>query len=136
MALASVNMYHFCCAGDAGDGRQGKWEATGHIVKLQDSSEEVTMELRDSQKLPIDTTTGCYRSAAAHCQIMRCLYRGMHRHFGVITARFHPVTQKHKHLSVLVSCNWAAFDRYSCAVQALLWSMCGRAPPLTVCSVQ
>ncbi|KAL0019947.1 hypothetical protein WJX79_002722 [Trebouxia sp. C0005] len=41
-----------------GDGRQGKWEATGHIVKLQDSSEEVTMELRDSQKLPIDTTTG------------------------------------------------------------------------------
>ena len=42
----------------AGDGRQGKWEATGHIVKLQDSSEEVTMELRDSQKLPIDTTTG------------------------------------------------------------------------------
>lgn len=42
----------------AGDGRQGKWEATGHIVKLQDSSEEVTMELRDSQKLPVDTTTG------------------------------------------------------------------------------
>ena len=27
-------------------------------MKLQDSSEEVTMELRDSQKLPIDTTTG------------------------------------------------------------------------------
>ena len=42
----------------AGDGRQGKWEATGHIVKLQDSSEEVTMELRDSQKIPVDTTTG------------------------------------------------------------------------------
>ena len=41
-----------------GDGRQGKWEATGHIVKLQDSSEEVTMELRDSQKIPVDTTTG------------------------------------------------------------------------------
>ena len=45
----------FC---DAGDGRQGKWEATGHIVKLQEASEEVTMELRDSSKLPIDTTTG------------------------------------------------------------------------------
>lgn len=42
----------------AGDGRQGKWEATGHIVKLQEASEEVTMELRDSSKLPIDTTTG------------------------------------------------------------------------------
>ena len=41
-----------------GDGRQGKWEATGHIVKLQEANEEVTMELRDSQKLPIDTTTG------------------------------------------------------------------------------
>ena len=42
----------------SGDGRQGKWEATGHIVKLQEASEEVTMELRDSSKLPIDTTTG------------------------------------------------------------------------------
>ena len=42
----------------AGDGRQGKWEATGHIVKLQEASEEVTMELRDSSKLPTDTTTG------------------------------------------------------------------------------
>ena len=41
-----------------GDGRQGKWEATGHIVKLQEASEEVTMELRDSSKLPTDTTTG------------------------------------------------------------------------------
>ena len=43
---------------NAGDGRQGKWEATGHIVKLQEASEEVTMELRDSSKLPTDTTTG------------------------------------------------------------------------------
>lgn len=50
----------------AGDGRQGKWEATGHIVKLQDSSEEVTMELRDSQKLPIDTTTG--KKGMPECQ--------------------------------------------------------------------
>ena len=41
-----------------GDGRSGKWEATGHIVKLQEASEEVTMELRDSSKLPTDTTTG------------------------------------------------------------------------------
>lgn len=27
-------------------------------MKLQEASEEVTMELRDSSKLPIDTTTG------------------------------------------------------------------------------
>ena len=46
------------CCECTGDGRQGKWEATGHIVKLQEASEEVTMELRDSSKLPTDTTTG------------------------------------------------------------------------------
>lgn len=46
------------CCECSGDGRQGKWEATGHIVKLQEASEEVTMELRDSSKLPTDTTTG------------------------------------------------------------------------------
>ena len=52
-----------------GDGRQGKWEASGHIVKLQDSSEEVTMELRDSSKLPTDTTTGCRHITAYHVVI-------------------------------------------------------------------
>ncbi len=56
--MQSVPGAWLIACGGAGDGRQGKWEATGHIVKLQDSSEEVTMELRDSQKLPIDTTTG------------------------------------------------------------------------------
>ena len=55
-----LNSKYIMIAGlyDAGDGRQGKWEATGHIVKLQEASEEVTMELRDSSKLPTDTTTG------------------------------------------------------------------------------
>ena len=56
----------------SGDGRQGKWEATGHIVKLQDSSEEVTMELRDSQKIPVDTTTGVLVSKQRCLALWQC----------------------------------------------------------------
>ena len=42
-------------------------------MKLQEASEEVTMELRDSSKLPTDTTTGNVNMASVHMAVIEWL---------------------------------------------------------------
>lgn len=43
----------------AGDGRQGMWEVTGHVIKMTEASEEVALEL-NTQNAPTSTTTGVH----------------------------------------------------------------------------